>query len=173
MPEQYPIAPIDTQEDYPLPPPPAYPVWTPRKKFQNRRWLHVTLFVLTFLSTTAAGAGHYLGFVSDFGPQIVRMTGPALFVHGLWYSGTILLILGAHEMGHYLACRYYQVDASLPCRTHRGSACTDPRTPSAPRSPAPSAAARPSSESRCAAGRRSSGSRAWWSQGRQPLPAGP
>ena len=114
MPEQYPIAPIDTQEDYPLPPPPAYPVWTPRKKFQNRRWLHVTLFVLTFLSTTAAGAGHYLGFVSDFGPQIVRMTGPALFLHGLWYSGTILLILGAHEMGHYLACRYYQVDASLP-----------------------------------------------------------
>ena len=81
MPEQYPIAPIDTQEDYRLPPPPAYPVWTPRKKFQNRRWLHVTLFVLTFLSTTAAGAGHYLGFVSDFGPQIVRMTGPALFLH--------------------------------------------------------------------------------------------
>jgi membrane-associated protease RseP (regulator of RpoE activity) len=25
-----------------------------------------------------------------------------------------LLILGAHEMGHYLACRYYDVDASLP-----------------------------------------------------------
>ena len=37
-----------------------------------------------------------------------------LLVRGLWYSGTILLILGAHELGHYLACRYYQVDASLP-----------------------------------------------------------
>ena len=24
------------------------------------------------------------------------------------------MILGAHELGHYLACRYYQVDASLP-----------------------------------------------------------
>ena len=35
-------------------------------------------------------------------------------LNGLWYSGTILLILGAHELGHYLACRYYQVDASLP-----------------------------------------------------------
>ena len=33
---------------------------------------------------------------------------------GLWYSLTILAILGAHEMGHYLACRYYQVDTSLP-----------------------------------------------------------
>ena len=36
------------------------------------------------------------------------------FVQGLWYSLTILAILGAHEMGHYLTCRYYQVDASLP-----------------------------------------------------------
>jgi membrane-associated protease RseP (regulator of RpoE activity) len=33
---------------------------------------------------------------------------------GLWYSGTLLLILGAHEMGHYLACRYHRVDATLP-----------------------------------------------------------
>src|SRR6202030_1767126 len=33
---------------------------------------------------------------------------------GLWYSATILAILGCHEMGHYLACRYYDVDASLP-----------------------------------------------------------
>ena len=37
-----------------------------------------------------------------------------LIAQGLWYSATILLILGAHELGHYLACRYYQVDASLP-----------------------------------------------------------
>ena len=34
--------------------------------------------------------------------------------YGAWYSATILAILGAHEMGHYLACRYYRVDASLP-----------------------------------------------------------
>jgi membrane-associated protease RseP (regulator of RpoE activity) len=27
---------------------------------------------------------------------------------------TILLILGCHELGHYFACRYYDVDASLP-----------------------------------------------------------
>ena len=26
----------------------------------------------------------------------------------------MLGILGAHEMGHYLACRYYRVDATLP-----------------------------------------------------------
>lgn len=32
----------------------------------------------------------------------------------LVYSAAILGILGAHEMGHYLACRYYDVDATLP-----------------------------------------------------------
>lgn len=32
----------------------------------------------------------------------------------LVYSGSVLGILGAHEMGHYLACRYYDVDATLP-----------------------------------------------------------
>ena len=37
-----------------------------------------------------------------------------LLVRGLWYSVTILAILGCHELGHYLACRYYDVDASLP-----------------------------------------------------------
>ncbi len=37
-----------------------------------------------------------------------------LLPRGLWYSGTILAILGCHELGHYFACRYYDVDASLP-----------------------------------------------------------
>ena len=35
-------------------------------------------------------------------------------MHGAWFSLAVLAILGAHEMGHYLACRYYDVDASLP-----------------------------------------------------------
>jgi membrane-associated protease RseP (regulator of RpoE activity) len=37
-----------------------------------------------------------------------------LLLHGFWYSGTLLGILGAHEMGHYLLCRRYNVDATLP-----------------------------------------------------------
>ena len=37
-----------------------------------------------------------------------------LLLRGFWYSGTILAILGCHELGHYFACRYYDVDASLP-----------------------------------------------------------
>ena len=64
------------------------PVWQPPKKFQDREWLHALLFVLTIASTTLVG--------------------------GWSYSATILAILGCHELGHYIACRHYDVDASLP-----------------------------------------------------------
>jgi membrane-associated protease RseP (regulator of RpoE activity) len=39
---------------------------------------------------------------------------PFLLLHGLPYSATLLLILGAHELGHYFATRRWGVDASLP-----------------------------------------------------------
>ena len=41
-------------------------------------------------------------------------TGRRRLVHGLSYSAPVLGILGAHEMGHYVACRRYDVDATLP-----------------------------------------------------------
>ena len=80
-------------------------------RFQDRRWLHALLFLATLLTTTLIGALHYAGFSTDFLDD-APIT-PSL-VQGFWYSVPILAILGAHEMGHYLACRYYQVDASLP-----------------------------------------------------------
>jgi membrane-associated protease RseP (regulator of RpoE activity) len=61
------------------------------------------------------GASQYAAFLDDFqGSSALPMPVPALFLRGLWYSGTILAILGCHELGHYFACRYYDVDASLP-----------------------------------------------------------
>jgi membrane-associated protease RseP (regulator of RpoE activity) len=38
----------------------------------------------------------------------------AFGVQALAYSAAVLGILGAHEMGHYVACRRYDVDATLP-----------------------------------------------------------
>ena len=64
------------------------PVWQPPLKFQDRRWRHALLLLLTVGSTVLVG--------------------------GWAYSATILAILGCHELGHYVACRYYDVDASLP-----------------------------------------------------------
>jgi membrane-associated protease RseP (regulator of RpoE activity) len=100
-----------------LEPTPA--VWQTRPKFQDRVWRHVLLFALTVVTTTIVGAGHYVSFVSDFNSvALPSLTGfnavVTVLLPGLWYSGTILAILGCHELGHYFACRYYDVDASLP-----------------------------------------------------------
>jgi membrane-associated protease RseP (regulator of RpoE activity) len=83
------------------------------RKFQSRLWLHALLLLLTIASTTTAGALHYASFISEFSARpVVWQWG--LLLQGFWYSGTLLGILGAHEMGHYLLCRRYDVDASLP-----------------------------------------------------------
>jgi len=42
------------------------------------------------------------------------LTHPLDLWHGLPFSLTLLTILMAHEMGHYITCRYYKIDASLP-----------------------------------------------------------
>lgn len=98
----------------PTPPPP---------KFQHRYRWHVVLFLLTLLSTTFAGWGHYLDYRYSVGaltPQDLALgtwTSAQFlssFAHGLIYSVPILLILGAHEFGHYWYCRRHQVDATLP-----------------------------------------------------------
>ena len=39
---------------------------------------------------------------------------PYFLGQGLIFSGSLLAILTAHESGHYLFCRYYGVDATLP-----------------------------------------------------------
>jgi membrane-associated protease RseP (regulator of RpoE activity) len=99
----FPLEPFDASFVYP----------PPRRKFQGRLWLHLALFLLTVATTTIAGALHYASFVSQFSRVPVRADW-SLLLHGFWYSGTLLAILGAHEMGHYLLCRRYNVDASLP-----------------------------------------------------------
>jgi len=91
----------------------ALPPEPPTPKFQDRRWLHALLLLLTAATTTLTGLAHYAAFLSELGARTVS-AGLGSLGYGVWYSGTILAILGAHEMGHYLACRYYRVDASLP-----------------------------------------------------------
>ena len=93
--------------------PTPFEVWQPRPKFQDRVWLHVLLFTLTVATTTLVGAASYLGFLANFKDFTPSLSWPVMF-RGLWYGGTILTILGCHELGHYFACRYYDVDASLP-----------------------------------------------------------
>ena len=67
------------------------------------------MFLLTLLSTLLAGA-----FQRGVGPDALFSQSAAILV-GLPFSLTLLMILGAHEMGHYAASRRWGVDASLPC----------------------------------------------------------
>jgi membrane-associated protease RseP (regulator of RpoE activity) len=97
----------------PASPFPYEPIYALPRPAQNRVWLHALLFGLALTTTTLVGVDHYAAFLSDFGRHAVVVT-TRLLADGLWYSLTIITILGAHEMGHYLACRYYRVDASLP-----------------------------------------------------------
>jgi len=39
---------------------------------------------------------------------------PRLIAQGVAFSASLLAILFSHEMGHYVACRYYKVNATLP-----------------------------------------------------------
>jgi membrane-associated protease RseP (regulator of RpoE activity) len=81
-------------------------------------WVNVALFALTCLSTLAMGnilmAG-YTNSVNDL-PSLIRLVlqTPSTLLNGLPFSLAIMTILLGHEMGHYLTCRYYGIDASLP-----------------------------------------------------------
>ncbi|HYM12651.1 MAG TPA: site-2 protease family protein [Bryobacterales bacterium] len=105
----------------PEPPGPAVAVAGPR--FRQRYWLHALLFLLTLYSTTLVGARLAHNFAHnlpafDIESDILAYgdiwADPRQLASGLPFSLTLLAILLAHEFGHYLACVYYQVDASLP-----------------------------------------------------------
>ena len=89
---------------------------------QHRYWLHALLLLLTLVSTTVVGAGLSRSFrlstPFDFEGDLhgyVRMWhDPSFLLAGLPFSLTLLTILLAHEFGHYLAARHYDVDATLP-----------------------------------------------------------
>jgi membrane-associated protease RseP (regulator of RpoE activity) len=93
-----------------------------RDRPRHRYWLHALLFLLTLVSTTVAGAGFAHSFADgrpfDFDTELAGYLriwhDPSYLVDGLPFSLTLLAILMAHEMGHYLAARYYLVDATLP-----------------------------------------------------------
>jgi membrane-associated protease RseP (regulator of RpoE activity) len=74
----------------------------------TRPGLAVGLLLLTLITTTAAGVGL-------MGPTEAQWEAdPSLLWQGLPYALALMLILGCHEMGHYLTARRYRMDATLP-----------------------------------------------------------
>lgn len=65
-----------------------------------------------FLQFLATAPMRYFGVLSDAVNAIYAK--PEILKYGLSFSISLLFILICHEMGHYIACRLYKVDATLP-----------------------------------------------------------
>ena len=65
-----------------------------------------------FLQFLATAPMRYFGVLSDAVGSIYAK--PEILKYGLSFSISLLFILICHEMGHYIACRIYKVDATLP-----------------------------------------------------------
>ncbi len=79
--------------------------------------LALLLLLVTFATTLWAGSLWHASFIMSSGhssPDTAGYVGWPDLLLGLPYSITVLAILLAHEMGHYLACRYYGIRATLP-----------------------------------------------------------
>src|SRR5574338_1385990 len=73
---------------------------------KNSVWLHLGLFLITFITTTIAGAEWTSGTMGPYELSHLLI--------GLPYSIAIMFMISAHEFGHYFAARYHKVMATLP-----------------------------------------------------------
>ncbi len=110
----------------------------------RRTWLkHLALLLIAFCTVTIAGVLQPFGFIPIFPADVqdpqtwaegfnLLISLPALYFqlivkvvrllftdyetlqYGVKFSLSLLTILTAHEAGHYIACRIYRVDATLP-----------------------------------------------------------
>jgi len=93
---------------------------------RERYWLHGLLLLATVFTTLVVGARMEFNFLHNlpmfgyqgewlpFFPLGWVAAHPSRLLLGIPFSATLLFILLAHEMGHYLFCRYYGVRATLP-----------------------------------------------------------
>ena len=89
---------------------------------KNRVWLNVSLFILTVISTFIVGLSWSVSF--ELAEDLVALPSKAinldvwsqpnlLFLAAI-YALVLLSILVSHELGHYLTCRHYGLEATLP-----------------------------------------------------------
>ena len=132
---------MSAQSIPPVFPPETFYVPRPLARPTAREWArHTALFLLTALTATLAGVtlavndadlpvpalaapahwfdyAHYVpAYYALTVAGLVRhaLTHPALLAQGATFAGALLSILLAHECGHYVACRRYGVEATLP-----------------------------------------------------------
>ncbi|HXY49746.1 MAG TPA: site-2 protease family protein [Terriglobales bacterium] len=102
------------------------PLWV-EARYRQRYWLHALLLGLTIFTTLVVGSHMEWNFQHDlpalsaednssipFFPIDLVWEQPSRLLLGIPFSAALMLILLAHEMGHYLYCVHYRVQATLP-----------------------------------------------------------
>jgi membrane-associated protease RseP (regulator of RpoE activity) len=108
----------------------AAPMWVPvrwppapRPRWYNSLPIHIALFLLTVFTTMVVGAHIALNYaqntpVFDFDGLLAYFRAlwhhPGMLALGAPFSFTLLIILLAHELGHYFTCRHYGIRATYP-----------------------------------------------------------
>jgi len=98
---------------------------SPPPTVRRRPLLHAGLLTTTFVTLAFSGGLIWEGGIAALPESVDPLLLPlwlllrpslawSSFVLGLPYACCVVAILGAHEMGHYLACRYYGIPATLP-----------------------------------------------------------
>jgi hypothetical protein len=92
---------------------------------RHRYWIHILLLLATFYTTLVVGARMEFNFLHRLPVFYLGEDSLSIFP-GVWalrsghlllgipFAFTLMLILLAHEMGHYLYCERYRVWATLP-----------------------------------------------------------
>ena len=80
----------------------------PKRKFRSIR-VNIVLLVATIFTTIFAG----MTFVSSY-EGIGLWTWETVWRGAVYFAAPLMLVLGVHEMGHFLMSRHYRVAASLP-----------------------------------------------------------
>ena len=93
---------------------------------RRRYWLHATLLLGTIFTTLVVGARLQFNFIHNLPAFTIDdnalplfplgwvLAEPGRLLLGVPFAATLMLILLAHEMGHYLYCVRYGVNATLP-----------------------------------------------------------
>jgi membrane-associated protease RseP (regulator of RpoE activity) len=89
-------------------------------------WLHILLLVLTLFTTLMVGSRLEYNFLHNLPAFTLQddtlpmfplswvFHAPERLLLGIPFAGTLMAILLAHEMGHYVFCVRYGVNATLP-----------------------------------------------------------
>ncbi len=97
-------------------------LWEPPRPSLRSLVIAIVLLVLTAISTLAAGTQFATAYAQGRQPSFDDFAvsyfepffQPRLFLPGIPFAATLMGILLAHELGHFFACRHYQIHASYP-----------------------------------------------------------